>query len=59
MQSSSNNFVSHYPGHHHHQADLAEAGEAEVDALALGEGMAGVGADSSLPVTFAVESKYC
>ena len=29
--------------------DLAEAREAEVDALTLGEGVASVGADTSLP----------
>ena len=30
--------------------DLAEAGEAEVDALALSEGVPSVGADTSLPL---------
>ena len=29
--------------------DLAQAGEGEVDALALSEGVPGVGADTSLP----------
>ena len=29
--------------------DLAEAGEGQVDALALSEGVPGVGADTSLP----------
>ena len=40
--------------HHQHQDDLAKAGETEVDALALSEGMARVRADSSLSMTLAV-----